>query len=391
MANYHEVVVYNQLGERQAILQGWERIMYCQQVNAPGYHEIQMKLAYNDWRVELLRDELESDWIFEIYREVGGGMLKVYEGFHRTACEQVTADGYIVFSLYGRGFLDLLNRRICVPDAGQEYVYFSGAGETVIKQFVDHTCVSNSDPKRNFPGLSIEADAGEGEYVEYSARFTNLMTVVSTIAAQTELDFGIVGAGKAGEFVFQVRPLWGQDRRHPNIGNNQPVIFDIALGNIESAIYTRNSSDERNTFYIGGQGQGQNRTIVIDEDTGAAGRSPWNRIESFVDARAEQNDDGLMVIASRQRDKYKYCPDLSFSVRETPGTRWIKDWQVGDIVTAQYYGHYFLKKIERVVVTVSAQDAGSPETIGVDMIEVRPAWLLEIDHYTELEETTWLG
>lgn len=391
MSSYHEVIIYNQDGVQQAILQGWEYLMYCQQLNAPHYHEIHLKLAYNDPRIELLRHELESDWIFEFYRLTDGQMVKVYEGFHRTVYEQTTTDGYIIFNLYGRGFLDLLNRRICVPDAGEEYVRFAGAGETVIKQFVNHECVSNSNPARNFVGLSIEPDAGRGGYAEYSARYTNLMTVISSVAKQAELDFGIVGKGAVGQFELQVRPLWGQDKRHPSINNNPPVIFDILLNNMDIPVYARNSSDERNVFYVGGQGQGTNRTVVVLEDTKNAARSYWNRVESFVDARSEENEEGLLTIASEQQEKYKYRPSLSFKVFETAGTRWIRDWQLGDIVTARYYGLDFLKKVKRVTVTVSAGETGQIEFITADMDDVDKVWLLEINNYTELEEATWLG
>ena len=85
MSAYHEIRLYDTTGKQRAILEGWNYLMYTQQINAPWYHEIHIRLAHNDERAYFLREEVDTDWIIEVYRyDHDGTPHLVYEGFNRT-------------------------------------------------------------------------------------------------------------------------------------------------------------------------------------------------------------------------------------------------------------------------------------------------------------------
>lgn len=368
-----EIYFYNHSGVLQKVLTGWEYVEYTQRVSSPWNHVIRMEMSYLDDMATFIRNTVVRDWIVEIYRsdEITGIKQLVYEGLHRTCVEQVRQSGTIIFTMYGVGYTDLLNRRIVIPPVGQGNLTFSGVAETVLKSFVSSQIVAPTDTARIFPGFSIESDAGQGSVTEYHARYTSLMTVCTDVAGTGGVDFGVIGNGIPATFKFRVLPLWGSDKRQGNTAGNPPMVFDLALHNMDIPIHSLSANDEVNHIYIGGQGQDVARTI-IEMSSGAESVSPWNRIEAFVDARQESSASGLTTIGQQYLNKYAVIDTLSFNIIQNDGTRWLRDWVLGDIITAKYYDLSFSKKLTKITVTLSAGASGSSqnEVISVEMEEV---------------------
>lgn len=369
----YDIRIFDHDGNFVWLLNEYEYLEFSQRINDSWNHNIRINKGYNDPDLVMLRS-FERDYIIQIRRTdpVLGTTELVYEGFHRTTVDQVKMDGSVIITMYGTGYTNLLKRRVIVPPAGQENSIKSGVAETIIKEFVDEQCVSAVDPARIIPGLSIETDASRGGAADYSARYTNLFTAVSRCAEQGLVDFGVVGGANRGEFELQVRDLWGSDRRVGNTAGNVPTKFDVTLNNMLIPILSRRGTDEVNFVFVGGQGEGINRTIQEEQNATAMAVSPWNRSEAFVDARNESAVAGLTTRGQAYLQENRARIELTFNIQQTLGTRWLRDWELGDLVTAVYGGYTFEKKIVEVSVVVSAGTTGQAqiEVISLEMEDI---------------------
>lgn len=366
----YDIYFFDHSATRVFLLQGFKYLEFHQRVSSPWNSVMRIESAAEDpVLINFFRNILERDFITEVWRtdEVTGDRDLVYEGFHRTLIDQVKNSGIVVFTLYGVGYSQLLKRRIILPITGQEYNSKSGVAETVMRDFVSDSAISPVDADRIISGLSNDIDVAVGSTAEYSARYTNLFTVISRLAEQGGVDFGVTKDTTVGTFLFEVRELWGTDKTHGNSDGNVPVVFDVTLGNMLIPILSKNGGDEVNFVYIGGQQQGVSRIIETRQDAAAVAASPWNRHENFVDARSEDDTDGLQTRGQAVLDEQGYKEVLTFNVQQTAGTRWIRDWVLGDLITARYAGQQFHKKIVEVTTQVSAGESGEAQIEGISV------------------------
>lgn len=368
----YDVFFFDHTGAPVRLLDTYEYLELSQRVSDAWNYQIRINLAPEDTiLLPFFRNTLVRDFIVEIYRTDPLTLDKdlVYEGFHRTLVDQIKQDGSVVLTLYGTGYTQILKRHIIIPAAGEENSNKSGPAETAMKAYVNDQCINPVDASRVIPGLSNEANANLGANAEYSARYTNLFTAVSRLAEQGSVDFGVIKGASVGTFIFRVRTLWGTDRRFGNSAGNLPTIFDVSLGNMLIPILSHRGSDEVNHAYVGGQGQGVSRVIREVFDAAARGMSPWNRHEAFVDARNEADTDGLDTRGRAYLEDHKSQTEFTFNVEQTEGTRWNRDWELGDLATARYAGLEFHKKIVQVNAIVSAGATGASriENISVEM------------------------
>lgn len=371
---FYTIYFYDHSGTRVLLLTQYEYFEFSQRLNDSWNHIIRMEFSPEDERLDFFRNDLVRDYILEAYRidPITEVKTLVYEGFHRTLVDQITMSGVVVLTMYGTGYTQLMKRRIVIPAVGEESSTKSGPAETVIKDFVQEQAVTPTDATRTITGLSIETDAGAGDTAEYSARYTNLFTVLERSAEQGVVDFGVTRNTDVGTFILQVRELWGRDRRVDNVDSNPPTIFDVTLNNMLIPILSRRGTDEVNHVYVGGQGQGIDRVIQEESNAAAEAITPWNRHEAFVDARNEETPDGLTTRGQAYLKEHRSTVELSFNIQQTEGTRWVRDWNMGDIITAKYGGITFTKKVVKVTVVVSSGDTGQAviEVIDVNMEDV---------------------
>lgn len=369
--NLYEIEVYNHEFQLYTILPLWNRLEYTQRINAPWNHFVEIRLGSDHPILETIRS-IQKDYIFRIYRYDPFSAVKslVYSGFHNTTVDQIDSNGIVIFSLYGNGFATLLNRRLVLPTTGAAHNSRSGPAETVAKGFVED-CFIASAAERQIDGLSIAPDLARGDTVEYNARYVQLHSVIETVCEGGGLDFGIDEGDELGEFVFDARPLWGLDRTVDNIDGNIPVLFSLGAGNMRIPILSTNASDEKNYVYIGGQGQEEDREIVEVFDAAAIAGSPYGRKELFVDARQEATADGLEAQGYAKLEERKTQVTLTFDVQQTVLSRWLVNWNLGDLVTVNYHSVTVDKQISKITVTVTAGEGGTqnPEIIDVELID----------------------
>lgn len=378
IAPRYRVDIKDQSGAKVAVLTDWSQLRIGRRLNGVDSHVLEFDgesaladLIGLDYQIEVWRRDQDAG--FDWYRE--------YEGFHRTGVRQTTNEGESLYTSYGVGYNDLINRRIILYAAQSTGAKKSGVGETVIKAYVNE----NAGPGATFPprllasgvtqGLQMEADGGDGSAWEGSRAYQNLLAVVQEIGNATDVDFQVVGITD-GIFEFQARAApWGEDRT--NIGmssltglnavGNAPVIFSLEYGNMMIPVYSLNRSSEVTAAIVLGQGQEASRTIAERTNPTAMTESPWNRIEATRSGTTETTAAGLnaigdeFLVANQARESFNY------QVLQVPSTLYGKDYFLGDLVVARYKTIEVTKKIVGVDIVCSK---ATPEQIGVVLADV---------------------
>lgn len=369
-SNLYEIRIYNTLGELQVIPSHVTRVEYHQRLNAPWNHQITMEFSKDDDEVETIRN-IQPDWFIRMFRidPVTQIKTRVYSGLHISLVDQGRAAGDLIFNLYGSGYTQLLTRRVVIPPAGQENSNKTGYAESMLKSYISDCMISPTDPDRIFPNVSLEPDTGEGEYIDYSTRYVNLLTVCENVANAGKIDFGLIEGNNIGEVVVRARSVWGKDRREGNSAGNKETVFSFLYGNMDIPIYTNNTSDEKNYIYVGGPGQGAERDVVpVSSPT----TTKWGRKEAFIEGRQQSTTDALYSVGNAYLEDKKQTETLSFDIIQHIGSRWMVDWDLGDLITARYFDKVFDKKIVEIGVVVSGEaSAELIETVNVEMENVR--------------------
>jgi hypothetical protein len=379
MSARYEVRLKNHLGEYSAILSNWIRLTYVKQVNRTGYYSLWLQADQIDVSVFTLDSQIE------VWREDPDAEIEPYidfEGFHRTPVHQRVKVGPTMFTSYGRGYNDLLNRRYILYYPQTDQAVKSGVAETVMREYVDENAgpSATSPPRLKHsgvtPGLSMMPDLVRGDQWEGSRPYKNLLTVCQEIAEVGNIDFQIVGSGPA-TFLFHVYENLGVDRTDTgfdrltglNGAGYPPTIFDVERANMIIPIYSDSRNDEVSKLIMLGQGQLTARQIEIIS-SGREEDSPWNLIEGRRQSSNQDTVAGLRDLGQAYIEKLGPQESFTFDYAQTEATVYGRDFRLGDLVTARVdFGSLEIerhKKITEVEVNVAA--AG--ETVEQVRIEV---------------------
>ncbi|MDR9817625.1 MAG: siphovirus ReqiPepy6 Gp37-like family protein [Candidatus Methanoculleus thermohydrogenotrophicum] len=140
------------------------------------------------------------------------------------------------------------------------------------------------------------------------------------------------------QFVFTV--LEGADR-------SAEVLLSPRLGNCLVSGYRACLSDAPTLAVVAGQGEAADREIV---EVGAA--AGWDRREVFVDARDLDATDALIARGEEKLAEVGETTTLEVEYIPTPTYRYMTDFDLGDIVSAEYPG---VATMQARIVTVTEQ------------------------------------
>lgn len=354
MAVVWQLKLKNHSGALVALIDDFVGLEIKEPVNGVGEYALQMKGDDPDCALFGLDYQVEAWW-----RDLDAGIAwrREIEAFHRDGYWSVAADGKLVFSSVGVGYVDLLRRTHIEAYAGSAEAVKSGPAETVIKEYVDEQA-GPSAGSRARSGLSVQADGETGETVRFTRPWANLLAVCQEIAQVGGGDFEIVGTGAATfEFRWHSGQL-GADR-------SATVRFSLGFGNMAEPELRQTRSGEINAVLVAGQGSEDARETVWRTDAGLLDDSPWNRCEAFVDARSEADTSGLNTVGDARLKEGKPSNTLTFKVLQTEGYRYGRDYFLGDLVTAEFRGVTALKKIVGVTISVAAATRFDVETADV--------------------------
>lgn len=227
-----------------------------------------------------------------------------------------TIRGYTVDFTYGQ--------LITIPQSGQEHVIETGKASTAIRMLIFNQSSINGRGNNlmYFPSQYDEI----GNNITIKSRYDNLFDVIikacisGNIGIKTEIiEF------TDGTRAFKLIPFQGVDRSS-DTKTGEPYIFNRTNGNVVNRNYILNDSDYRNCAYVGGQGEGKDRKIIV-----VGGENINNdRYEIFVDARDINADADLK---KRGYDKLSECAKIRSYEFETYADDFQTKYDIGDIVT----------------------------------------------------------
>lgn len=337
-----ELRLFDQNGYRVATLNEWPEFEVEIPVN--GFCSYGLRLHGNDSNVALFTaDGLLEGWWCDPENEIE---------WHREFCawtedtrRWTDSEGVRHFQSSGRGLEAMLAWNIIDTYAGSAASRKSGAGETVLKAYVDEQAGPGAGARAR-DGLVVETDAGQGAFWSGQRSNRELLTVCQEIAEVTGLQFGIE---RTDRYEFEFRVWVPTDRR-------TTVIFAEARGNMLEPEIVETRSAVANWIKVGADDEGAAREIEYVQDMASIALTPQGRRERFINAAGNTGAE-LIARGEQELTENRKRVSLSFTVAQSPGCLYAKHYFLGDYVTAVYDGVTYAHRIDRVRWRITADGA----------------------------------
>lgn len=331
-------------GAYVAIIDDWRGFAFTSRVNAVGAWTLQIDAYDSDVSEIELDGQIEFWW-----RDQARGIAwrSEFAGLVRDIAYYLTETGEMVCEVSGRGYNDLLDRRIVAAAAGSANGTKSGKAETILKAWVNEQAGPGAGA-RAITGLSIQADAAGGNTIAIAAAYDNLLALAQDVAAIGGGDFAVVGTGAA---LWEFRWYAGQFGTDRHL----TVVFNVGNGNMANPRLSVSRHNEVNAVLVAGQGEGAARTTTWRTDATRIAESPINRREMFRDARQEATSGGLENLGDIRLEEGRPKKELTFDIVQTEGCTYGVHYALGDLVSAEFMEARVTKKVVAVTITVNAQ------------------------------------
>jgi len=226
----------------------------------------------------------------------------------------------------GSTLSSFMGRRITIPPEGQAYDQINSQAESVMKHYVTANCVAPTDIKRRIPELITGIDKGRGKIISYQSRLKQLDIELEAISLTSEVGWEIFLDLTNKKYVFDI--IMGR-----NLTASQdilpPVIFSVDFDNIKSQHFVDSSINYKNKGYVGGQGEGENRSLIeVGDDVNGL-----DRIESFIDARDINENESLVQRGEQKLRENSEIATFESEILPNNSFKYGIDWDIGDIVT----------------------------------------------------------
>lgn len=257
----------------------------------------------------------------------------------------------------------LIKDYITIPPSGQAYDRVTGTREAVARSWVESNCINPADNNRKQYPIVLGSLQGLGSSITEQTRNKNLAEEIERILSPDNLGWYLVLDSENKRFIFNVER--GNDLTAGQSINNR-VMFGLKYGNMANFKKVRDSQAEKTVAYVGGQGEGADRTIIKVESTGHTRRK-----EKFVDARDINDSEGLAERGQQALSDLAAINSYEFEVLDRQYA-YETDWNLGDFITVvvdkENYMDLQVKKVREVYEAGNIQvvpEFGSPErTVG---------------------------
>jgi hypothetical protein len=355
-------------GKRLQRLDQFSFLNYSRIVNGQGTANVGLPFeTYGDiyrkdyrlevWRAPELRHKRRLENVFSMQ-----------EGIIRTR----QTDDVTILDMTGHDPPGMLNRRIVKYFAGESESTKTNNIDDMMKEIVDENfgaAALADDAARAIPYddgfFRIQADASLGASVTKSFSYRNVLDILKELHNMSHTN--------TPRIYFDVVPvtptIWefqtfqnqrGGDKRFS--AGESSFLFSIERGNLEAPQYERDSFEEKNVAYAGGQGVNVAREVEERSDAALETASLWGRREVFKDARNETTTAGVQAAGDEELGFRRPEERFVANLLDTKGSRYGKDWDFGNLHTVNYGGRQF--DIEIKIVYVRVEDDGSEKIFG---------------------------
>lgn len=185
------------------------------------------------------------------------------------------------------------------------------------------------------PHVELGELKGFTETISFQATYKNLLTYEGKLAVSAGLGFRFVPNFTAKTITFEVYK--GVDRSMSQNANHR-VIFSDVYNNIDSATYDENDYLYKTVCYVGGRGEGSERTIVVVGDDTGTGVERREMFLGATDITDENITDAEYEAALEQRglealSKNSLALSFECETAQQGNFNYLTDYDLGDIVT----------------------------------------------------------
>jgi len=233
----------------------------------------------------------------------------------------------------------VFSRRIVIPASGNDYYIQDAVVETVMKNTVLDQCGASAVTARKFALLNVATDLGRGTSYQLQAFNTSLSDHLTTAAESQSpyIGFEVYFDEVNKKLVFDV--IVGKDRRSSQVINPR-VCFSSEYDTLKSATITDQYSGFKNVVYVGGQGDGADKTIVKTTETVEA--TDLVRRETYLDKSNLQTTSALTNAGTSQLNALAQAIlTVDAQALVTSQYKIFTDYDIGDLVNIKEYGALF--------------------------------------------------
>lgn len=293
-------------------LDDYESLIWTRRWHKPGDFELHISVAKaNTEQLQKGRILVAGDKAaFILHRELSVG-----------------ENGEEVILIKGPSISSMVGRRITLPPDGLAYDRISTNAEEGMKHYVGVNCVNPVDVRRNIPSLVIAPNRSRGPIIVYLSRLKTLDGELEAISLSSGLGWGVTLDIASKQWVFETyegRDLTASQTENP------PVIFAVDFDAVKAQTFIDSDIGYRNTGYVGGQGEGEERQI-IEVGNGLIG---LERLETFIDARDIEDGADLAFRGQQKLSELSEIQTFDHQILTKGPYTYKVDWDLGDIVTA---------------------------------------------------------
>lgn len=217
---------------------------------------------------------------------------------------------------------------------------FNGKVEEAMRQLVTLA---------DIPRVKLGALNGYTEKIQFQATYKNTLTYIEKLAQYANIGFRLVPDFDAKTLTFETYK--GIDKSEEQMDRPR-VIFSQYNGDIAKAEYTENNQNYYNVCYVGGQGEGSAREVVIYGDDSLTG---LNRRETFINGSDISKDNltdtdyrnALLQRGASNLKEKMLVQSLEKEDRKYGNYTYPSDYDVGDIITNRLE-HWNISSSDRV-------------------------------------------
>jgi hypothetical protein len=234
----------------------------------------------------------------------------------------------------------ILKQRISIPPAGFSHQRFNNKeSETIMKDIIQLNCLDTAGYE--FENFQIATDLQRGDKRYTATRYKNLAEEIQRIGQATETGSQIYLNFTTKKMIFDIIPVTDKTS-----GTANPVIFSTKYNNILKQDYFDSDANAYNYAFVGGQGEGDARTIV------QVGTVATNLDLSvmFVDARDIDDTDELTTRGNEKLSQTENEISFDCVISENKPFLYETDYDIGTKVTIENerLGLSFSKVIEAI-------------------------------------------
>jgi hypothetical protein len=348
-----QIYLRDPFGTLQTIINGFVRLEYGRAESKTGYLTLDLDPVSTDTSLFRVDTRLEP------WRTVGANApyLDGESVFFVRAFGYITDNsGREIFRVEAQDANYLLASRHVAYAAGTTQAAKTGKADDLCKAIVrENLGASATDATRSLAAyLSVQADLALGPTVtkEFSRRIvSDVLTdlVQESFQQGTYLAYDTVYTGAA---TLEFRTYTGRRGVDHGRASGQTVVISRERKNLESPSFIEDHSEEYTAVYAGGQGLGADRVVKSATNSTAAGLSPFNLREKWVDARNTATDAAIQSEANAGLQTYRAKKVLTGNIIDADGCLYGVHYNFGDVVYAEYRGQGYDAHINAIHVTV---------------------------------------